>query len=319
MTKGLGDEIDAARPSGLLVGDHRVHLNDPRRWKGARKRRGCAGRKGERRRIIEVEITLDVTVGATTIAELQHMMMFQLVDQRWIVDLNELVIAVIVGKRHEEVERMSRRQQRSRGFPRRAHRGYRVIHQPRHDAAGQRRPEPARAHQQRELLAHLHVADRGQHACFGGAPEKGLEEPFAPHARTRVRRKQHRDIGIVEPEIAHCRHRQVVTERARQHRAVDAAGRRTGNDVDNDAELQDAADVAQEFEVNGLSVVFRVSGIRPVGECGLCAARPVGDGVQRGRGTHQLQDLLGDTMHIDGERNAAEADQRNAKLFLAQG
>ena len=89
---------------------------------------------------------------------MQDVMVLQLVDQRRIVDLHELVIAVIVGQRHEQIERMARRQQRSRGLPRRAHRGDRVVHQRGHDAAVERRPEPARAHEQREFLAHLHVA-----------------------------------------------------------------------------------------------------------------------------------------------------------------
>jgi hypothetical protein len=49
------------------------------------------------------------------------------------------------------------------------------------------------------------------------------------------------------------------------------------------------------------------------------AQRAVGNPVQRGRSTHELQDFLADPMHIDGERDAAEAYERNAKLFFAQG
>jgi hypothetical protein len=40
--------------------------------------------------------------------------------------------------------------------------------------------------------------------------------------------------------------------------------------------------------------------------------------MQRARGAHQLQDFLGDAVHIDGERNAAEANERNPKFLLAQ-
>ena len=54
-------------------------------------------------------------------------------------------------------------------------------------------------------------------------------------------------------------------------------------------------------------------------ERGLRALRAVGDGVQRARGAHQLEDFLADAVHVDGERNAAEADERNAKFLLAQG
>src|SRR5262249_32462116 len=40
--------------------------------------------------------------------------------------------------------------------------------------------------------------------------------------------------------------------------------------------------------------------------------------MQRARGACKLEDFLGDAVHIDGERNAAEANQRHAKVFLAQ-
>ena len=115
------------------------------------------------------------------------------------------------------------------------------------------------------------------------------------------------------------RHRQIVAECARQHGAVDAAGRRAGDDIDDHAQLDVAADLAQQLEINRLGVVFRIV-CDPAGRR-MRPARgaPVGDGVQRARGAHQLEDLLADAMHVDGERDAAEADERNAKLFLAQG
>src|SRR5262249_40769244 len=34
--------------------------------------------------------------------------------------------------------------------------------------------------------------------------------------------------------------------------------------------------------------------------------------------THELQDLLADAVHVDRERNAAEADECNAEFFFAQ-
>ena len=45
-------------------------------------------------------------------------------------------------------------------------------------------------------------------------------------------------------------------ERARQHRAVDAAGGGAGDDVDDDAQLDLAADLAQELEIDRFGVVF---------------------------------------------------------------
>ena len=62
MPKGLGDELGAPRPGRSRVGHHLVHLDDPRRRKGARKRRGRARRKGERGRIVEIEVALDLAV-----------------------------------------------------------------------------------------------------------------------------------------------------------------------------------------------------------------------------------------------------------------
>src|SRR5262249_32896700 len=40
--------------------------------------------------------------------------------------------------------------------------------------------------------------------------------------------------------------------------------------------------------------------------------------MQGARGARKLKDFLGDAVHIDGERNATEANQRHAKFFLAQ-
>ena len=43
--------------------------------------------------------------------------------------LNELMVAVIIGEGHEQIERMAGGKQRSRRVLRRAHRGHRIIHQ----------------------------------------------------------------------------------------------------------------------------------------------------------------------------------------------
>ena len=120
-------------------------------------------------------------------------------------------------------------------------------------------------------------------------------------------------------KVAHRPHRQIVAERARQHGAVDAAGRGARDDVDDDAQLDAAADLAQQLEIDRLGVVFRIVAVARIEERGLRALGAVGDRVQRARGAHELQDFLADAMHVDGERNAAEADERNAKFLLAPG
>ena len=80
-----------------------------------------------------------------------------------------------------------------------------------------------------------------------------------------------------------------------------------------------AADLAQQLEIDGLGVVFGIVAVGAIEERRLRALRAVGNAVQRARGAHELQDLLADAVHVDGERHAAEADERNAKFFLAQG
>ena len=78
-----------------------------------------------------------------------------------------------------------------------------------------------------------------------------------------------------------------------------------------------AADLAQQIEIDRLGVVFRIVASAP-SKNDACARRgAVGDRVQRARGAHQLEDFLADAVHVDGERDAAETDQRNAKLLLA--
>ena len=149
MPEGARDEVIALRPSRALLRHHLVHLHDPRRRERAGKRRRGAGREGQRRCIVEIEIAFHLAVGAAPIGELKHEMVVELVDQRRIVDLNQLMIAVIVGQRHEQVEPVPGGKQRSGGASRCTHRAHRVVQQGGHDASAERRPKPARAHEQR--------------------------------------------------------------------------------------------------------------------------------------------------------------------------
>jgi len=45
-------------------------------------------------------------------------------------------------------------------------------------------------------------------------------------------------------------------------------------------------------------------------------ASGAGDRVQLAGGSDELEDFLADAVHVHGERNAAEADERDAKLFF---
>jgi hypothetical protein len=82
--------------------------------------------------------------------------------------------------------------------------------------------------------------------------------------------------------------------------------------------LDATADVAQQLEIDALGVVLRLTAIDSIEEGCFCPPRAVRDRVQRARGAHQLENLLADAVHIDGERKAAEADERYAKFLLAQ-
>src|SRR5258707_1440508 len=109
-----------------------------------------------------------------------------------------------------------------------------------------------------------------------------------------------------------------MAQRTREHRCVDPAGRGAGEDVDDDAQLYLVADLLQEFKIVGLGIVFRVTRVGLVEEPGLGSTRTVGDPVQGARGTHKLQDLLADAVHIHRERNAAEADECDSEFLFAQ-
>ena len=156
-----------------------------------------------------------------------------------------------------------------------------------------------------------------QHAVFHRAPDERQQKKFAPRAGARFRRQQHRDVGILQPQVAQRIHRQIVAERARQHGAVDAAGGRAGDDIDDHAQFDLAADLAQQLEIDRLGIVFRIVDVGVIEIICLAALAAIRDGVKR-RGTpHQLEDFLADAVHVDGERNAAEADERDAKFLLA--
>src|SRR3954465_3884512 len=52
--------------------------------------RACRARgKGGRGRVVEVEVAFNIAIRPAAVTEPQHMMVFQLVDERWIMDLNE--------------------------------------------------------------------------------------------------------------------------------------------------------------------------------------------------------------------------------------
>src|SRR5207244_1886602 len=74
-----------------------------------------------------------------------------------------------------------------------------------------------------------------------------------------------------------------------------------------------------ELEIDLLGVKFRIVAIGFIEEARVRAPGAISDPVQCARAAHELQDLVADPVHVDGERDAAEANERNAQFLLAQG
>ncbi len=97
MTKVLRDERVALGPNGTTLRHQRIHVDDARRWKRARKRRGSAGRKGEPRRVVEIEIAVDFAGQAASVSEMQQLKVLDFMNDRWIMDRHLLIVPMIVG------------------------------------------------------------------------------------------------------------------------------------------------------------------------------------------------------------------------------
>src|ERR1700687_1269808 len=123
---------------------------------------------------------------------------------------------------------------------------------------------------------------------------------------------------MVQPEIAQRAHRQVMTERTRQHGAVDAAGRGAGDDIDDDAQLERLADIPKQLKIDFVRVVLGIVAVKLVKEVCRRSLGTVHDAVQGAGRANQLQNLLADSIHVDRKRNASEADQCYSEFLLFQ-
>src|ERR1019366_6178932 len=109
-----------------------------------------------------------------------------------------------------------------------------------------------------------------------------------------------------------------MTEGARQHGAVDAAGRGAGDDVDDDAQLKRPPDIPKQFEIDFIGVVFGIAAIEMVKKGRRRAFGAVRYAVQGAGSADQLENLLADSIHVDRKRNTSEADQRDPEFLLFQ-
>lgn len=150
-----------------------------------------------------------------------------------------------------------------------------------------------------------------------------MQEPLAPAPGLVGFAEQAGDIGFLKPEVAQGLDVEIMSQRPRQDHAIDAAGRCTGNNVDDDAQIQFLADEPEHIEIDRLGVGFTLRCLAAGKDAvGVVVGQPrpharVRHGVISARRAGELQNFLGDAMHVDGQRNAAIAYQRETKfLFL---
>ncbi len=129
-----------------------------------------------------------------------------------------------------------------------------------------------------------------------GHPHKRRRPEFGERAGgPGVRVEQAVDIGIVEPEVGQGFQRLAGFDRLREENAVDAACTGAGDDVGHDAQADAALrlDRAEQRAIDRLAAAARLR-IVMIGAAGA------------GQPPH----FLGDAMHVDGQADAAIADQR---------
>ncbi len=148
-------------------------------------------------------------------------------------------------------------------------------------------------------------------------PEEGAQEGLRELPGAGLGREQLGDIGEIEPEFAVAIEAEIESERPRQHDRIDAARRRPGDDIDDDAQRDRLADRLQKREIDVLGVPLAAMGDGSV-IAGLGPRRLVLDGVIGARGAHELQNLARDPVHVDGKRDPAVADQGQPQFALAQ-
>ena len=239
--------------------------------------------RGEGERAVGVVVEVVAAVVAAE-AEGQEVPVAPVVD-RIRVGIGHLApVAVEVGHRHEELELVPVGQQRRQRGGRRAvlvHPVEGVVDPPGHQVAAERR---FLQRVQRDPDAFQHARRQPSRRC-----------------------EQAVDVATLEPEIAELVLRQVVRQRLRETHAVDPAGRGAGDHVDDDARPEVLAVSQRQF--------FEQPPVDALARRGrLAVAR-----LEQGRALDDPVELLRHAVHVDRERRASVADQRQAELFRGDG
>lgn len=142
------DEIRARRPGDTALFEHAVEFAQREGRKGAGKAGGRACRGGEAGDVVEP------LARAAVLPEMHDQPVFLLGHARRTVERERHAVPRIVGHRDEQVDRLTHRQQRPPLRPRR-HRIEGIEQQAGENLSAEGRFEPARAHEARQLGAHL--------------------------------------------------------------------------------------------------------------------------------------------------------------------
>ena len=217
------DEGLPPRPVFAAAGEHVVDLGNSCRREGAGKARRGAGRKHQIRR--RAEVPLRAVAGA---GKADHQAVLGLGHFFRRVQPQALGGAVIIGDRHEQIERVQPRHQRRRAFAL-LHRVKGIGQQARERRTGKRRLEPAAAHETGQLALHLRVRrDLGLVFILQAAPAHPPHQRDRPQLRQRPRCRrlveQHVAVCAVQPQAADGIEIMAFDQRPGQQHPVDAAG-----------------------------------------------------------------------------------------------
>ena len=261
-----------ARDVAGLLRDGRLERRQADRREGAREAHRRARREGERAVVSLVEL-----VDAVVVAEREHVPVRALPDQLRVGDRHVAAVAVEVGHRDEELERVGRRHQRlelGRLRPGLVHVAECAVHPLRDRVPFEHRLLDGAREQQR------HLQQRRQ--------------PVGPA-------QQHLDVAALEPEVAQRVLRPVVRDRLREVDAVDPAGRGSGDDIDDDTRADPGRVATGELREQ--------LAVDP-----LARRRRGGAAVGERRGLDEALELLRRPVHVDRERCTAVENDREPKL-----
>src|SRR5215471_17205190 len=181
----------------------------------------------------------------------------------------------------------------------------------------ERRLEPARSQEGRQLPPDLAIRYQAKNAQPKKDPEERIEQPFAPRSRPLLGRQQTQNVGLFEPHATQMIDRKIMRQCARENDAADAACRRSCDAVNNHPQVKLAADALQKRQIDFLGVHFAFAGsIQRYKAPGLAMVW-IGCRVVRLRCARELEDFLDDAVHVKHERHTAVADECEPQFLFS--